>query len=193
VIALLLLAAQELNDKSFERLSRFAFVDFVHGQTADYPADAVEAASLTVEIEKGDKKELVTMTLSGVSRTKERGRWAVAEDGAEVETERGYDAALFGRAVYDGKAGRFVAFELVAVGERHALQLPPRPLARAAGLRRDPLGQGAGRAGVPRRVRLVASFHEGSGCPRSDVPSPKSLAREDFGLETWVLGRRHPL
>lgn len=107
-----------------ERLARFHFVDLVRGHTASFPQKAVELAELTAEVldVKGD---LITLSYTGRTRTSEvhdgvhiEGKWNAKGPGIPELQTRGIDARLEGRAVYDLKTERFVAFELVALSER---------------------------------------------------------------------------
>ncbi len=103
-----------------ERLARFSLVDNVRGQTPAYRPEHVEVAELRSRVVKADGARL-TLRLEGRTRTRETGRWPVRgfEDaGRPTEQERGYEAKLLGRATLDRGTGRFVAFELVALGER---------------------------------------------------------------------------
>jgi hypothetical protein len=107
-----------------ERLARFHFVDLVRGHTAPFPQKAVEHAELTAEVLEV-KGNLVSLRYQGKTRTSEthngvhiEGKWNAKGPGIPEPQTRGVDARLEGRAVYDQKAQRFVAFELVALSER---------------------------------------------------------------------------
>jgi hypothetical protein len=90
-----------------ERLARFHLTDNVRALNyAYFPADAVERARLTATVtdRAGDR---VNLRLEGETRCA-----TPDPDG------RGYEARLLGRAKFDLAAGRFTAFELVALGPR---------------------------------------------------------------------------
>jgi hypothetical protein len=102
------------------RIVRLNLVDNVRGQTPPYPESAVERARLASEVTRveGDR---VLLRLAGEARVVQRGRWPIGgfRDMHEPsEQERGFDGTLRGRATWDRAAGRFVAFEMVAVGSR---------------------------------------------------------------------------
>lgn len=99
-----------------ERLATLHLVDSVRGQTPPLPAAAVETAALTSEVVGIDRGHVV-LRLRGGTRVVERGEWA-DRDGAKRAQERGVATGLRGRARWDPAAGRFVAFELVAAGQR---------------------------------------------------------------------------
>jgi hypothetical protein len=107
-----------------ERLARFHFVDLVRGHTAPFPPKAVEHAELTAHV-IDVKDNLVSLLYKGRTRTAEvhdgvhiEGKWNAKGPGIPEPQSRGVDARLEGQAVYDLKAERFVAFELLAVSER---------------------------------------------------------------------------
>ena len=117
-------ARHEVRRDVMERLARFHFVDLVRGHTASFPQKTVERAELTAEVldVKGD---LITLSFTGRTRTSEvhdgvhiEGKWNAKGPGIPEPQTRGIDARLEGHAVYDLKAERFVAFELVALAER---------------------------------------------------------------------------
>ncbi len=86
-----------------ERLARCHLVDNVRGQTSSLPAEGVEKAEMVAEVEKVEKGR-VTLRLRGESRA--------------VQESHGVEVSLLGSAEFDTTQGRFVAFELVAVGTR---------------------------------------------------------------------------
>ena len=107
-----------------ERLARFHFVDLVRGHTAPFPHKAVERAELTAEV-IDVRGNLVALSYKGRTRTSEvhdgvhiEGKWNAKGPGIPQPQTRGVDARLEGHAVYDLKAEKFVAFELVVVSER---------------------------------------------------------------------------
>lgn len=85
------------------RLSRSHLVDNVRGQTISFPPEGVETAELVSEVEQVNRGR-VTLRLRGESRA--------------VEDDRGIEVRLLGAAEYDEANGRFVSFELLAIGTR---------------------------------------------------------------------------
>ncbi len=103
-----------------ERLARMHLVDNVRGQTTHFPAWAVEEAKLTIRITEIEG-EVVVLRLEGRTRTREEGRWSIGgfrDADRPTQQKRGMELALLGRARYDRKQEKFVAFELVAAGMR---------------------------------------------------------------------------
>jgi len=97
------LAVGEARSVPFERFARFALIDSVRGQTSPFKHADVKDGALSAKVTKveGDR---VTIELKGKSYT---------DTG-----ERGVRVDLAGTAVFDDKTQKFVAFELVAWGER---------------------------------------------------------------------------
>jgi hypothetical protein len=107
-------------DALAHRLARLHLVDNVRGQVRSFAADDVERAELETRVRevRGDRVEV---ELLGAVRLRAEGRWSV--DGyrdmqSPAARERGLELTLLGRATYGGEPGRFIAFELVAAGER---------------------------------------------------------------------------
>lgn len=103
-----------------ERLARSHFVDNVRGQTPPYQSRDVQRADLHTEI-VAVEGSLVSLRLSGSTETAARGRWAVNgfRDMSDPQPrERGVRTHILGEAQFDTGLGRFVAFEMVAVGQR---------------------------------------------------------------------------
>ncbi len=103
-----------------ERLVRLHLVDSVRGQTNAFARGEVEVANIssTVIAATPDRVEL---TISGTARARATGTWSVnnfRDAKGPSPRERGVEAELVGRAVFDPMAGRFVAFEMVAIGTR---------------------------------------------------------------------------
>jgi hypothetical protein len=98
-----------------ERLARFHLVDSVRGrESLAFPKRAVAEARLTAEVTEM-KGSRVQLRFEGATRTSEKTDLFPDHPAAQ---QRGYDATLIGRAVFDRQAERFVSFELVAVGQR---------------------------------------------------------------------------
>ncbi len=113
-------AKHNVSDEIVRRVARCHLLDFVRGQTAAFDEAWVEKAALTSEVTSVDGNR-ITLRLEGLTRAVEEGKWAVAGfkdmDDPSKQT-RGLETRLLGRAVYDLKAQRFTAFELVAIGSR---------------------------------------------------------------------------
>jgi len=104
-----------------DRLARMHLVDNVRGQTTHFPKGAARELTLTSRITalEGD---VVTLRLEGRTKTLEEGRWSIGgfrDADRPTAQSRGIELALLGRARYDIKQEKFVAFELVAAGMRH--------------------------------------------------------------------------
>jgi hypothetical protein len=94
-----------------ERLARLHLVDSVRAQTEPFDKLDVARAEITAAVvEVADAGRRVSLRLDGATRT--------SHEVANKEENRGYDAKLMGRAVYDTKLERFTSFELLAVGSR---------------------------------------------------------------------------
>jgi hypothetical protein len=93
-----------------ERLARFHLIDNVYALNYTFfPKDSIEKAQLTSTVDQVDG-DLVSLRLEGLSRA------------SMVSPNKiGYEPKLVGRAKYDLKQGKFVDFELVAVGKRWGL------------------------------------------------------------------------
>ena len=101
------------------RIARLYLVDDVRGQTPAYEDAAIEKASLSSEVVSVDG-ERVVLRLVGEARVAAKGRWSIggSNDPAPTAQERGFEGRFLGHATFDGTTGRFVAFELVALGSR---------------------------------------------------------------------------
>ena len=103
-----------------ERLARFHLLDNVRGQTSPFPARAVQEARLTGRV-TGVEGDVVALRLEGRTRTEHEGRWSIRgyrDMRSPGSQTRGLEAQLLGFARFDLKQGRFVGFEVVAVGTR---------------------------------------------------------------------------
>jgi hypothetical protein len=86
-----------------EKLALKTLKDSVRGQCSEWKVDALKEGRLETEcIRKEDERS--TMRLTGSVRLEQRGRE--------------YQCQLHGRIVHDDRQGRFLEFELVAVGQR---------------------------------------------------------------------------
>lgn len=103
-------ARHEVPRELVERLARFHLIDNVYALNYTFfPKDSIEKAQLTSTVDQVDG-DLVSLRLEGLSRA------------SMVSPNKiGYEPKLVGRAKYDLKQGKFVDFELVAVGKRWGL------------------------------------------------------------------------
>jgi hypothetical protein len=103
-----------------ERLARLHLLDNVRGQTSPFPAQAIQDATLTSRVTAVDG-DVVSLRLEGRTKAVQKGDWSIRgyrdmnRPGAQ---ERGLEMQLLGSARFDRKQGRFVGFEMVAVGTR---------------------------------------------------------------------------
>lgn len=102
------------------RLVRTNLVDVVRGQTDPWRTEDVRVAELTSEVIAVDDGR-ATLRLRGRALAVQTGRWpidGVRDAAAPAEQERGYGPTLLGRATWDVRAERFIAFTLIAAGPR---------------------------------------------------------------------------
>jgi hypothetical protein len=102
------------------RIVRLYLVDDVRGQTPAYEDRAIEKAALSSEVASVDGTR-VTLRLLGEARVVAKGTWPIGgfrDMNAPQPQERGFDGRLLGHATFDRATGRFVAFELLALGSR---------------------------------------------------------------------------
>jgi hypothetical protein len=102
------------------RIARFHLVDNVRGQTRPYEEEDVARAQLIAEVEAVEGSR-VTLRLEGETRTLAEGTWAIQgyrDMGSPSHQRRGMETRLLGSAVFDREQGRFVAFEMMALGTR---------------------------------------------------------------------------
>lgn len=104
------------------RLARLHMLDTVRALADVYPADRVKTAELTAEV-VGVDGDVADVRFTGAVRLQQTGmppfaRTADLTSPVPKKPDRGYDARLLGRAKYDRKKERFVAFELVGLGEK---------------------------------------------------------------------------
>lgn len=120
-------ARAEVPEPLVTRLVRLHLVDSVRGQTPSLPREAVVEAALSSEVVRVSGEQ-VELRLAGRTRTEQKGRWTVADQGQPVDHARGIETRLDGRAVWDNGTRRFVSFELLAIGHRFgATQYNGRP------------------------------------------------------------------
>lgn len=113
-------ATAELPGVLVDRVARLHLVDNVRGQVAAFPEGSVERGRIATRIREVEGTRIL-LEISGETRAGAKGRWPVRGFADEKEPEeqgRGFDARLAGRAAFEVGEERFVAFELVAIGER---------------------------------------------------------------------------
>ena len=100
------------------RMARLSLVDNVRGQTLPFSPEEVEG-TLRSEVVSVDGSR-ITLQLSGSTRAVAPGPWSGGDNYWKPRREwpRSVETDLLGSAVYDRATGRFVAFELVALGWR---------------------------------------------------------------------------
>lgn len=117
-----------------ERLARFHLRDFVRGEPAPWPREAIREATLTSTVASTDGTS-IEITLQGQVRLAHEFRWVRQGDGSTHVHVCRYRPTLTGRATWNGE--RFTAFILSASGPREGTQqfnnrpddLGPAPLA----------------------------------------------------------------
>jgi hypothetical protein len=97
---------QDLPVPLLHRIGCAHLIDNVRGQTSPFDESEVKKARLSTEVTAASG-DVVTLRLEGGTRTAVEGR-----------REHGLDMRLFGKATFDLAKGRFLNFELVAVGSR---------------------------------------------------------------------------
>ncbi|MCI0342045.1 MAG: hypothetical protein L0216_13025 [Planctomycetales bacterium] len=112
-------AARAVPESLVRRLARCHLLDDVRGQTSQFDERHVARARLESSVVRHEGN-LVGVRLEGETRTSSEGKWRVhgLEERSVEKQSRGFEARLLGRAVFDLSAGRFVRFELLAVGTR---------------------------------------------------------------------------
>lgn len=101
------------------RLARLALVDNVRGQTLPFANAEIEQASLRFTVRAiGDKG--AEILFDGSTRAVAKGPWLGGDNYWKPKREwpRRMETEVKGRATYDTAQKRFVAFELIALGER---------------------------------------------------------------------------
>ena len=134
----------------------------MRGQTPPFPARAIEDATLTSRVTAVDG-DLVSLRLEGRTKAVQKGVWSIRgfEDmNRPSSQERGLEMKLLGSARFDRKQGRFVGFEVVAVGTRWGgtqYNLRDNDLAPA------PFGAVLSLAGASRAERVAPEHFRGYG------------------------------
>lgn len=145
-----------------ERLARFHLLDNVRGQTSPFPARAIEEATLTSRVTtvEGD---VVSLRLEGRTRAVQQGNWSIRgyrDMNRPSAQERSLEMQLLGTARFDRKQGRFVGFEVVAVGTRSG---GTQYNGRANDLAPSPFGAVLSLAGESRAERVAPEHFRGYG------------------------------
>lgn len=99
------------------RLARFHLVDNVLGKTLPFEDHQVEVARMQTRVEAVSAGR-IELSLVGRTRAVARGLWAQYEAGSPEWAERGFETEMRGWLTYDRRQGRFITFDMVAVGER---------------------------------------------------------------------------
>jgi hypothetical protein len=105
-----------------KRLARLHLLDTVRALADVYPDDCVKKAELNAVVLRVEG-DVVEVRFTGTVQLSQTGmppfaRTADLTSPVPKKPNRGYDAKLLGQAKYDLKKERFVAFELVALGEK---------------------------------------------------------------------------
>jgi hypothetical protein len=145
-----------------ERLARFHFLDNVRGQTSPFPARAIEDATLTSRVTAVDG-DVVSLRLEGRTKAVQKGDWSIRgyRDMKQPSVqERGLEMKLVGYAGFDRKQGRFLRFEVVAVGARWG---GTQYNGRGNDLAPAPFGAALSLAGESRAERVAPEHFHGYG------------------------------
>jgi hypothetical protein len=111
---------QDVPAPLIRRIARCHLVDNVRGQTVPFGEKHVEKARLTAEVTAVDGS-IVSLRLEGETRASAEGWWPVRgyrDARRATRQRRGFEARLLGKATYAVKKGRFLTFEMVAIGKR---------------------------------------------------------------------------
>jgi hypothetical protein len=103
-----------------ERLARYHLVDNVRGQTVPFAPEEVREAELVAHV-TAVEGDLVDVQLEGLTRARADGRWLLGDNNWKPHGEFPHTMKthLLGQARFDLAAGRFVVFELIAIGRRY--------------------------------------------------------------------------
>jgi hypothetical protein len=106
-------------DELVRRLARLHLLDSVRGinDARPYGDEHVEKAEMFVRVVKVEG-DLLRLDLEGSTRAVEPPLAGAAGSGRPDEKERGYAASLLGHATVDLHQGKFISFDLVAIGPR---------------------------------------------------------------------------
>jgi len=112
-------ARHEVPERLVRRLAQHHLVDYVHCIGYPFEPEHVERAALIATVES-IAGPLVELRLEGASRTSQDGPRGQAGHENEDQSRqwRGVDVELLGRATWDERAGRFLRFDLLALGHR---------------------------------------------------------------------------
>jgi hypothetical protein len=106
-------------DKLVRRLARLHLLDSVRGVNDARPFDDkhVAKAEMFMRVVEVDG-DILRLKIEGITRAVEAPLAHAAGSGRPDEKERGYEARLLGHATADLRRGRFLSFDLVAIGPR---------------------------------------------------------------------------
>ncbi len=102
------------------RLARLNFVDNVRGQTSPFGEKDVQTAALFTEV-LSLANGVANVRITGETRTERIGNWSIAgfkDMNAPSAQKSSINLKLFGTAKYKSAEGRFISFEMVALGTR---------------------------------------------------------------------------
>lgn len=100
------------------RFVRFHLVDQVKGEAPNWSKENVKKASLAATV-KAIQGEKVMIELNGWTRCTQPATGEMNPfNGMRVDRERGVDARITGRAIYDSSAKSFDKFDMLGVGNR---------------------------------------------------------------------------
>lgn len=168
-------ATREVDPAVVERLARFHVVDSVPCLPQCFDAEDVETAEMTARIERVDGARIhVRMEgrtrAASTSRMERAATWMRVEGPGPFVSEHGVTGRILGRAVYDTASERFVAFDMLAVGETwrapwRAADAAPSPENRQV----IPLGIGFSLAADTPSARIPPGFVELYGWDRPNT------------------------
>ena len=107
-------------DGLLRRLAKFNFIDNVRGQTGAYANGDILAANLDAEVLRV-VAGIAQVRLVGETHAAREGTWPIEgfkDKQAPAKHKVGVQLKLFGSAEFDVAQGKFVAFELLALGTR---------------------------------------------------------------------------
>lgn len=173
-----------VDSRLIARLARLHFVNNVPCLSLFYEAKDVREAEMTADVTKvsGDTVHVRFEGKTQTRATKQRdraSRFMRVEGKGPFVSERGYTGRIVGTARYDKKSERFVAFELVSLGEMRRNSWRPVG-APAKSVRRTPIGFSLSLAGSGPAERVPPAFVELYGWERPDsvrTSARKSISR----------------
>jgi hypothetical protein len=113
-------AKHDIPESLVRRIASLHILDNVRGQTQTFAERQVEKAKLTAMVEKVEE-DVATLKVEGETRTNAEGMWSIAgyrDLKNPTPQKRGIETKLLGKAKYNLKQERFVAFEMIGLGTR---------------------------------------------------------------------------